>query len=444
MQTQIDPARQLARASEQTANELGEHLMQFLTPLLRTLDALLDVRLVRTLSATVQAVIQWRHGTQGLLLSELGGYLLSPDHAPAGTKRLSNLLRSPRWTASVIDEFLWQHADQRVQELGETALVVWDESVLEKPESRHLEGLGPVRSSVAARLVKWRPGYPPPPQGPRITVPGLHWLGLLVLGRQGTPQLAAMRWWTNRGVLASDSRTQEGALLAQCQQWGRRVLHVFDQGFAGEPWLTTLLAVDARFVLRWKKDYHLVDSQGRERAAWQITRGKRSRDRRVVRYKTKEVVQSVYWCAVRHPHLDTLLWLVVSRPGKGQKPWYLLTNEPVTTAEQAWNVVFAYARRWQIELTWRYSKTELAFESPRCRLWETRRKLLMIASLAYAFLLLLLDLPDLCRWLLRAWCHRTGQRSRDRTAPLYRLRAALCRLWLAYPPASLRLPQNSG
>jgi hypothetical protein len=375
----------------------------------------------------------------------LGGYLLSPDHAPAGTKRLSNLLRSSKWTATVIDEFLWQHADQRVGELGETALVVWDESVVEKPESQWLEGLGPVRSSVAARLVRWRPGYPPPPQGPRITVPGLHWLGLLVLGRQGTPHLAAMRWWTNRGVLASDSRTQEGALLTQCQQqWGCRVLHIFDQGFAGEPWLTTLVDADARFVLRWQKGYRLVDEQGRERATWQITRGKRSRDRRVVRYKTKEVMQSVYWCAVRHPHLDTPLWLIVSRPGKGQRPWYLLTNEPVQTAEQAWEIVFAYARRWQIELTWRYSKTELAFESPRCRLWETRRKLLMIASLAYAFLLTMLEVPDLCSWLLRAWCHRTGKRSRAVTAPLYRLRAALSRLWLAYPPVPLPLPQYSG
>ena len=30
---------------------------------------------------------------------------------------------------------------------------------------------------------------------------------------------------------------------------------------------------------------------------------------------------------VRHPQMDDALWLVVSRPGKGRKPWYLLTNE---------------------------------------------------------------------------------------------------------------------
>ena len=38
-------------------------------------------------------------------------YILSPDRAAAGTKRLSNLLRSKQWSASAIDEFLEQQAD---------------------------------------------------------------------------------------------------------------------------------------------------------------------------------------------------------------------------------------------------------------------------------------------------------------------------------------------
>ncbi len=59
------------------------------------------------------------------------------------------------------------------------------------------------------------------------------------------------------------------------------------------------------------------------------------------------------------------LWLVVSRMGKGRDPWYLLTNEPLETVEDAWRIALAYARRWLIETTFRYSKTELAMESPR-------------------------------------------------------------------------------
>jgi hypothetical protein len=114
--------------------------------------------------------IHARFNTQGLLLSELGAYLLAPDKAPAGTKRLSNLLRSQRWCPDIISHFLWRQAKARQQQLqssGEQALVAWDASVLEKPESVAAEGLCPVRSQKAARLKRIKSGfYTPPPDRP--------------------------------------------------------------------------------------------------------------------------------------------------------------------------------------------------------------------------------------------------------------------------------------
>lgn len=54
---------------------------------------------------------------------------------------------------------------------------------------------------------------------------------------------------------------------------------------------------------------------------------------------------SILWREVRHPDLpDLALWLVVARNGVGRQPWYLLTSDPVETAEDAWRIVFAYAR----------------------------------------------------------------------------------------------------
>jgi hypothetical protein len=35
-------------------------------------------------------------------------------------------------------------------------------------------------------------------------------------------------------------------------------------------------------------------------------------------------------------------------------PWYLVTNTPVLTLEVGWQMIFAYARRWQIELAQRW------------------------------------------------------------------------------------------
>ena len=327
------------------------------------------------------------------------------------------------------------------------ALAIWDESVLEKPESIALEGLCPVRSSKAARLKRIKPGYYNPPGGPPVFVPGLQWLTVMVAGMQGPPALAAMRWWTSRGKLASHRREQTTSLLSQCAAgWQRRVVHVFDRGFAGAPWLRELSGHQLRFITRWPTRYRLADAGG-ERPAWQITRGKRSQDHRQIwdlhrrQYRKTGIVA----VPVHHPQGEEQLWLVVSRPGKGRKPWYLLTNEHIATPDDAWRVVMAYARRWQVEMCYRACKTDLAMESPRLWFWENRLKLLLMVSLVYAFLLSLLEqsLGPLVRELLRYWCHRTGERYRQAAIPLSRLRAALSALWLTHPP-QFTTPQTPG
>ena len=275
----------------------------------------------------------------------------------------------------------------------------------------------------------------------------MNWLTVMVLGLRGAPTLAAMRWWTHRGLLATERRTVQQALLVRCwRAWGNQVLHVFDRGFAGGPWLATLEHFQLRFLVRWQKNYKLIDAQGQSRKAWQITRGKRSLDHRLIWDCRRRCYRKtgIFYLPVAHLESNSSLWLVVSRPGKGRTPWYLLTNEPIHSHDDAWRLVLAYARRWQVEMTYRFGKSELAMESPRLWRWDHRLKLLLMVTLVYAFLLSLLNplLEPLRQWLLRFWCHRTGKRSRDASAPLYRLRAALSRLWTSHPPPSLSL--NSG
>lgn len=434
--------------SQQVSQRISELLAEYIRPLLETLDTQLDKRLVHTFYKTLQVLIQFRNRHNGLLLSELGGYILSPEHAPAGTKRLSNLLRSLKWTYQLLERFLWDKANAQVTALeaaADEALVVWDESVLEKSESIALEGLCAVRSSKARRLKRIKPGYYNPPGGRPICVPGMHWVTVLVLGLQALPTIAATRWWTTRGKFASDKRAEESRLLQQCAQaWGKRVLHIWDRGFAGGPWLAQVSQYQVRFVLRWPKGYKLVDPHGQSCKAWEISRGKRSWEYRQLWDSRRRCYRKtgVYACPVTHPEYGGPLWLVVSRPGKGRSPWYLLTNEPIPDAEAAWHIIFAYARRWQIEMAYRFSKTELAMESPRLWRWDNRLKLLLMVTLVHAFLLSLLvpALLPVRQDLLRHWCHRTGKRYRDVAIPLYRLRMALSRLWLAYPPPPLQIP----
>lgn len=436
----------------QQAQAIHGQLEGFVQDLLQDLDRQLDKRLVRTFLLTLRAIVTFRHSGLGLLLSELGGYILSAAQAPAGTKRISNLLRSKRWEYRVIERFLGQRAEQRVRELedaGETALVVWDESVWEKPESLESEGLGAVRSSKAARLKRIKPGFYNPPGGRPICVPGLNWISLLVLGMSGPPTLALMRWWSTRGKFATTRAVPRRRLLKWCaRQWGRTVIHVWDRGFGNGPWLTNVFQYGLRFVVRWPKAHQLVDARGK-RAAWKITRGKRSFDHRLIRDGRRhcERQTGIYFCPVTHPdHPSIPLWLVVSRPGQGRPPLYLLTNEPLHSVEEAWHIVFIYMRRWQVEMAYRFTKTELAIQSLRLWHWHTRLKLLLMVSLVYAFLLSLLDphWNTLRTWLFRHFCHRTGKRYREASIPLYRLRSALSRLWLTYPPFPVFLFENPG
>jgi len=460
------------------ATDLRLKLFAFVLPLLQQLDEAIDRRLVRTFLCTLEAILRLRSRAHGLLLSELGAYLMSPEHAPAGTKRLSNLLHSNKWTAKIIDRFLWEQAKIHWRQISEgTALVseeitldqeqpdeekqthqcqqlmLWDESVIEKPESRKLEGLCPVLSSKGKRLTRIKPGYFSPPAKP-IHVPGMNWICLLLTGLTGAPIVAAMRWWSTRGVLTQDKRALQIALLQRCREtFGKGILHVFDRGYAGMPWIEQLLIHKADFLMRWPARYKLIaygDPLWQLRSASDLARGKRSVDHRMVwdAHKRCESKRGILFFRVWTPDTKQQLWLVVCRRPGGEAPWYLVTNVEVRSKEEAWRLVFAYVRRWQIEMCWRYNKSELGMESPRLWHWEQREKIMMMATVVYAFLLSLLEasLAAMCCWLLRHFCHRTGKRSRLTAAPLYRLRSAIARLWnlKVCPPIYKTQAQNSG
>lgn len=433
--------KQKEAEKQEQARRIEQQLVTLLWPVLVRLKQKLDRRLVETFLGLVMAIIMHRHRNHGLLLSELGGYLLGAEHCRAGTKRISSLVHSPRWDGKVIEDFLWEAGTQRVEALWtdrERPLVIWDESVLEKPESLQAERLCAVRSAKAIRLKRIKPGFFNPPSGRPIFVPGFHWLKILVLGQKGPPTLAHMRWWTTRGEEASQKRTEEREVLARIDQlWGKEVLHVWDRGFAGNPWLTQAFLHGARFILRWPKNYYLLDEQEQLRKPGEISKGKRSWAHRLLWDARRRCERDTGIMAfqVFDPTHPQPLWLVIARR-KGQSPWYLLTSEPAHSPHLAWQIVFAYARRWQVEMAIRYNKAELAFESPRLFQWQHRYKLLLITSLVYAFLLSLLApiLTRFCAWLLYTFCHRSGKRSRETPAPLYRLRIALSFLWLSHPP----------
>ncbi|WP_149404827.1 transposase [Dictyobacter arantiisoli] len=454
MPTQYDILQKNEQDPQKTSQEIARELEVFLSPLLMVLDAFLDKRLQRTLMQCCVAILRFRNSKQGLLLSELGSYMdnyrgLSKS-ATAGTKRISNLIRSLKWNVSHIDSYLLEEAERevkRLQEKRKRILCIWDGSVIEKPESSVAEGLCPVRSSKAKRLNRSRRGHVfNMPAARPVMVTGMHWTGALIAGLEGIPKVAFMSWWTTRGDYATKTREEEERLLRKCvRKWSDILVHIFDRGYASGPWLQFLQSLKVRFVIRWIKNHKFFDQNGEEKKLWEIGRGKKYLAHKEIfdTFTGQKMPCDVWWTTVWHASYAYPLYCVKVRVNK--KIWYLITNEPIKTEVQAWEIVFMYKRRWQIETSFRYGKCELAMESPRLWAFENRLKLLSLVTICYAFLIHILEpfYRDMVQAVLHLKCHRTGKRCRETLAPLYRVRWAISRLWDdAHPVLGSILPPD--
>jgi hypothetical protein len=82
--------------------------------------------------------------------------------------RVGNLVRSLKWRVFHSDQYLLNEADKEVKKLKEQEkriLCIWDDSVLEKPESNKIEGLclmltpflGAFSLPMCRPFERWRP-----------------------------------------------------------------------------------------------------------------------------------------------------------------------------------------------------------------------------------------------------------------------------------------------
>lgn len=268
------------------------------------------------------------------------GYHGEAVTATAGTKRLSNLIRSLKWSVLQIDRYLLEKADEEVKKLrkqGKRVLCIWDGSVIEKPESEKREGLCPVVSSKAKRLHRSKKGvvFNPPLKKP-MTVTGMYWTGMLITGMQGVVNVAMMCWWTTRGVYATKTQQQEEDLLRVCvRKWGDILTHVFDRGYSSGPWLQVLQSLRVKFVIRWKKGHLFLNAKGEEKKLWQIGQGKKYLGHKEIRDMDtgEKMLCDLWWAPIRHSQYAYQLYLVKFRIKTNI--WYLVTNETMKREEQA-------------------------------------------------------------------------------------------------------------
>ena len=405
---------------------------QYLDPIERALDAHIDKRLVRTFYNLFISILIFRHTKMGLLLSELGAYICGPAHAPAGTKRISNLLRCKKWTHHLIDDYLFARTKERIAKMHtqhQRPLLLWDDSRIEKPESWFIQGLCSVYSTATQRMMKVKRGFYRPPMG-RVCVPGFKWTAVMLSCLGAVPSVCQMSWWTTRGKFKEHGSNVVFRLLKLINKDLGRITHVLDRGYATSNMLEWLFDFEQDFIIRWKKNHLLQHVHKGLKKTHLLARSFTGQHSKIVknkpRGKTKRV--TIAWCEVTHPDFpDEELWLVIARDKHNfNSPMYLITSIPVEDKVIAWEIFFSYIHRWEVEQGFRVCKSELGIQSPRLWWWENRLKLLAIVALVYDFLLQLIR--NWSAWVLgflRHWCHRTGNRYRKASIPIYRLRIAI-------------------
>ena len=404
----------------------------YLSTLEEKLDEQIDKRLVRTFYDLFIAILIFRHTKMGLLLSELGAYISGPAHAPAGTKRISNLLRSKKWTHDIVDKHLFERSKRRVQCMqrqDKRPLLLWDDSRIEKPESWFVQGLCSVFSTAAQRMMKVKRGFYRPPMG-RVCVPGFKWTAVMLSCLGGVPSVCQMSWWTTRGKFKEHGDNIAYRLLKLINNDLGRLTHVMDRGYANTKTLEWLLHFEQDFIIRWKKNQRLIHAIKGEKPTHLLARSFKAQASKIVRDKQRDKTKhvTVAWAEVTHPDFpDEEYYLVIVRDRHHyNSPMYILTSIPITSRALAWEVCFSYIHRWEVEQGFRVCKSELAIQSLRLWWWDNRLKLLAIVALVYDFLLQLIR--GWRAWIpgfLKNYCHRTGDRYRSASIPVYRLRIAI-------------------
>ena len=429
--------------STKKAPKLIKQATEYLNPLLKKFQSNVDKRFSYTLYDTFYGMLSHRDKTNGLLLSELGGYINGPKHAPAGTKRLSNLLACEGWGHDWIEKELLNNSYSRLSKKGEEGkrwLMHWDDSVIEKPESWKTEGLCSIKSSKGLRLTKIKPGYYQKHQ--YISVPGYEWSACVLSSLKDTPTICQMQWWTKRGKHKEDSSNIFYRMLRETSkmvnQTQAEVWNVFDRGYANYTTLDYMINhFKQKFIIRWKKNFKLEDEKGKVAQTYRHSLGKKSTSKRWVWDKERRERRCVkiLYTPVKVPDITMKhkqLYLVIARDGKkGRPPIYFLTDVPIDTNGMAWSVLFSYMKRWDIEQVFRFGKTGMGMESPRLWFFERTLKLLSLVTLVMDFLLSMLYLNrDFARTIIDEWCPRTGNRQKKTFLPIYRLRLAIAMLIL--------------
>ena len=365
-----------------TAHRLREHIIKF--------SGELSAGLPKVACRFITEAIYGIQARQSVRLTEIARSLKEEISLKKTQYRLSRQLgRRGLWRGLV--EGLCRLGAERVKE--ETLLVV-DISDIAKRYAERMEYLAMVRDGSEGTLAH---GY---------------WTCSVIGTEVGEPSFTPLynRLYSHRAPgFKSENAEVRDAISLVSGQTEKRGVWVLDRGGDRRKIIYHLLDNKLRFVLRLKKDRHLIWRGKRVSVMEHALACPLPYAERIVkeeRGKEKICYLEFGYRPVRLPGRAEQLWLVVIR-GFGEEPMMLLTNIPVRRSRKAlWRIVESYMCRWRIEETIRFVKQSYNLEDIRLltyrRLQNMMALVLAVTYFTMVYLALKTKLRVLSRHVLKA------------------------------------------
>jgi hypothetical protein len=356
-----------------------------------------DRRTGRLLGDVIGGII----GSESLVCSRIAAFSPPLAVGRSSAERIRRMLSGETTKRADLDpgDLVTRLQARGVDQLrGEDAIwVVFDGTDLRKPHAAHMESLQQVMRLDRQGTV---PGYPT-----------LNALGIGTGGRRG------LLYHTLYSSLAPGFRSQPSEVQAAIRSVGAAlaplgadVTAIFDSGFDdqatwGETWTQGMRLVCRLYhrdrLVRPAADQalcHLDEVAPRLRALAQVEAEMVVQKVGQRRPKRQPVTATVASVPVLVPYRrrtpegaeverERACWLVEVRlDGTGTEPWWLLTDRPVETAEQATEVFRMYCQRWAIEDVFKFVKQCLGWEAVQVLGYEAVRLLVALGWVAAGFL----------------------------------------------------------
>lgn len=306
--------------------------------------------------------------------------------------------------------------------IGEETSIVVDTSDLSKAHGKAFEHLDWVYDGSTGETVR-----------------GYNMLGVTaVLGKGRQMPLYLAPYSTTCDSYESVNTEVLRAIETVTETTNQKGLWIWDRGFDNQ-WLFNELAQRRLRFLICGYHHRSVVWQGKTMPIEEVVTqlplplfehiGRRGSKKKTydIHFAATPIMLPPYWDAKRRKHVELSLWvLVVKGYDPSGKRTFFFTNVPLETDDEQRKMVRRYADRWAIEEEFEFLKQRFALEDVRVRSFQAIERLMLLAMLAFAFLVHLVERFSVRhKRLIPVLCSTQSELDPDARFLYYRIQEAL-------------------